>query len=118
MRSQIWHSSRSVPAPSRAAAPLLTGIVVASAIFIATAAQVTYAADNPTEQGSAGSETNTVQVQPPESEFKSPNPPDVDSSAAKEVDELYRQLTGHDPNSPVAPPPSTRSATDSAAEMH
>jgi hypothetical protein len=101
----------------------LTGVLVASAIFIATSAQVTYAADNPMERESAGSRTDTVQVQPPAGEFKSPNPPDVNSRAAKEVNELYRQLTGHDPNSPVASPPSSHSAaempsSDLAAEKY
>lgn len=113
MRSQIWYSSRSLPEAPRAAAPSLTSIFVASAILIATSAQVTYAADNPTEQEPAGSRTNVVQVQPPESEFKSPNPPDVDPQAAKEVDELYRQLTGKDPGSPDAPPSSSRSSEES-----
>jgi hypothetical protein len=87
----------------RSAARRLALGLVSTAFLAAASAPFAYAGDDPPgEQTSAVGRVPAVHVQPAASEFTPPHRPDISASEAKEVDDLYRELTRRDPD----PPPS------------
>jgi hypothetical protein len=102
-------SSRNSPIPhriadlGRSAARRLARVLVSTAFLAAASAPFAYGADAPPDgQTSAAGRVPAVHVQPAAGEFTPPHRPDISASEAKEVDDLYRELTRRDPD----PPPS------------